>query len=211
MSKLIFCQNCTIYKKLDKSILWDCFITSSFEECIKYINCYLPKYITVSDEMLEFLPNLLKHIKKQYEEFPSIFIYSQSKIFDSLTDEIAKRQIIHADKIPLEVDNLINSILLQYDFSPKLKGYTYIKRALYEGLLNDGVYINIKKILYPNIATMYLVSDCSVERSIAFSVLKAYEKSENMRTVFDNEKRCPSNLRFLKHFFILLKQSLVAC
>ncbi len=208
MSRLIFCENKATYKKIDKSLLWNCFITDSTEECKKYITLYLPKSITVSDKKVSDLQEIINHINKEYREFPSVFIYTKERILASITEETERRQILHADKIPLETDKLINSILLKYNFLPKLKGYTYIKRALYEGLLSDGAYINIKKILYPNIATMYLVSEGAVERGITFSIIKAYESSNDLKLIFDNDKKPPSNLQFLKRFFITLKDSL---
>ena len=208
MSKLLFCENPDYYKKIDKSLLWSYFITDSWAECKKYISLYMPKSITISENMAENIDELINHVKKEYKDFPSIFIFSKERILSSITDEFGKRQILHADKIPLETDKIINNIMLKYSFVPKLKGYTYIKRAMYEGLLNDGAYINIKKILYPNIATMYLVSEGAVERGITFSILKAYEKSEEMKELFQNSSRPPSNLEFLKRFFIVVKDDL---
>lgn len=208
MSKLIFCESCTLYKKIDKRVLWDCYITSSLDECIKYIYLYSPKSITVSNQMLDSMGEIIRHIKKAYKTFPSIFIYASEGIIDSLNDEVAKRQILRADKIPLKTDIFINNILLKYGFSPKLKGYSYIKRALYEGLSNESVYTNIKKILYPNIASLYLASCASVERSISFCILKAYEKNENMKEIFNNCDHAPSNLIFLKHFYFILKKAM---
>ncbi len=208
MSKLIFCEDRNAYKKIDKSLLWNYFITDSLEECKKYISLYMPKSITISEKMTESISEIINHIKCEYEDFPSIFIYPKDRILASITDEFEKRQILWADKIPLKTDKLINNIMLKYSFIPKLKGYTYIKRAMYEGLLNDGAYINIKKILYPNIAAMYLVSEGAVERGITFSISKAYEKSDEMKALFENSKRPPSNLEFLKRFFIAVKDDL---
>ncbi len=208
MSKLIYCENRNIYRRIDKSMLWDYFITDSLEECLKYISLYMPSSVTISDKTTDKLPEIISHIKTVCTSFPAIFIFTQERIIASITDELPKRQILHADKIPLEADIIINNIMLKYKFFPKLKGYTYIKRALYEGLLNDSAYINIKKVLYPNIATMYLVSEGAVERSITTSVRKAYSDSDEMRTLFDNSEKPPSNLQFLKRFFIALKGDL---
>lgn len=208
MKKLIFCENSGMYKKLDKSMIWDCYITNMAENCLKYIRLYHPGSILISYKKLGNFEEIMTQITQEYKIFPSVFICTQDGIMSSITDEIGKRYIIHADKIPLKADNFLNSVLIKYNFSPKLKGFTYIKRALYEGMMNDGVYTNIKKILYPNIAAMYLVSESSVERSMSFSIQKAYEKSEKMRNVFSDEPHHPSNLKFLKHFFILIKEQM---
>jgi len=208
MSKLIYCEKRSTYNKIDKSMLWNYYITDSLDDCLKYISLYFPKSITICEKKTADLPLIIEHINKEYHEFPSLFIFNEKHIIASITDELSKRNIIHADKIPLEIDNMINTIMLKYKFLPKLKGYTYIKRALYEGLLNDSAYINIKKILYPNIATMYLVSESAVERGITFSIEKAYRSSAEIRELFDNSERPPSNLHFLKRFFIALKDIL---
>ncbi len=208
MSKLIYCENRTEYKTIDKSLLWDNYITDNLEECIKYISLYAPCSITVSDKKLDDFSEIVKCINSEYKNFPSIFIYPHKKIISSITDEYEKRKILKADKIPPEIDKLINSALLKHGFFAKLKGYTYIKRALYEGIINEGAYINIKKILYPNIATMYLVSEASVERSITASIQKAYFENEELKKLFGYSDKAPSNLTFLKRFLILLNENL---
>lgn len=207
MSKLVYCEDRIKYKKLDKSLLWDNFITDSLEECKKYISIYAPCSITISNKKLDDFTEIVKCINSEYKDFPSIFIYPYEKIIASITDECERRQILKADKIPPEIDKLINLTLLQYGFFAKLKGYTYIKRALYEGIINESAYINIKKILYPNIATMYLVSDSSVERSITASIQKAYLESEELKKLFGYSSKAPSNLSFLKRFLIELNEN----
>lgn len=208
MSKLIYCKNKSVYKSIDRSLLWNCFITDSPIECKTYLSLYQPKIIILSNDLADEAGDLIKFIKTVYEELPSIFIYSTNKILSSFTDDTEKRQILHADKIPLEIDELINKTLLHYKFQPHLKGYTYIKRALYEGILNDGAYFNIKKMLYSNISAMYLVSESSVERGISFSVTKAYYDSDELKEMFSPCRKSPSNLLFLKRFLILLKNNI---
>lgn len=210
MKKLILCENCKLYKQLDKSLLWDFYITNSVENSIKYICHYHPGSILISYQKLENFDEIMSYVKKEYKDFPSVFICTRDGILSSITDDTSRRYIVCVDKIPIQADLLISEMLMKYCFSPKHKGFTYIKRAMYEGLVNDGVYTNIKKLLYPNIATMYLTSDSSVERSISFAIFRAYEKSEEMRQIFHNEERYPTNLNFLRNFFILLKHSLPA-
>ena len=108
----------------------------------------------------------------------------------------------------MEIDKIIDNMLINYKFQPRLKGYTYIKRALYEGLINESAFINIKKFLYSNIATMYLVSEASVERGMRFTIEKAYRDSTLLHDVFNNSDSPPSNLSFLKRFYIELKSVL---
>ena len=116
MSKIIYCKNKSVYKSVDRSLLWNCFITDSIIECKTYLSLYKPKVMILSNDMADEAGDLIKFSKTVYKELPSIFIYSNNKILSSFTDDTEKRQILHADKIPLGIDEIINETLLQYKF-----------------------------------------------------------------------------------------------
>ena len=208
MITLIFCNNKNYFSNPYKSKLWNYFITNQKSEFESYLTIYHPKTIIVSERISEEIPFAISTIRKYYLHFPAVHIFSDSSILEYILDNENNTKIFKPERIPEELDNLINGFLIRYGLEPHLKGFTYIKRCLYEALINEAVFTNAKKSVYTSIAGMYCTGVTSVERNINFSVSKAYSKSPLLRELFGSSYKTPSNLLFLKKMFFVMKTNI---
>ena len=67
MSKLIYCKNKSMYKSVDRSLLWNCFITDSLLECKTYLSLYQPKVMILSNDIADEAGDLIKFLKTIYD------------------------------------------------------------------------------------------------------------------------------------------------
>lgn len=109
-------------------------------------------------------------------------------------------------KIPAEFDCLMDKMLLQLEFSPALKGYLYIKQAVYYQCLHHQEPSALKKDIYEAVSERFRTSVYSVERGITFSIRKAYQKNGgSFAPLFSQQEKPPGNLTFVKTVSIHLK------
>ena len=205
MITLIYCNNKNFFTRSHKSKLWNFFITNKICEFENYLSIYRPKTIIVSERVSDKLPLIMSLINKHYAQFPFLQVLSDASILDLILDNHNNLKIFKPERIPHELDNLINGFLLDYGLQPHLKGFTYIKMCMCEAIKNEAVFTNAKKSLYANIAQMYRTTITSVERNMSFSISKAYPNSKKLKELFDNKAEAPSNLLFLKKLFIVMK------
>lgn len=110
-------------------------------------------------------------------------------------------------ELPNRLHKIFDAALLQFAFTPSLNGYCYLKQAFYYQHLNRNRLSAVKKDIYEAVSQCFSTSVHSVERSITFAIRKAY--SENpmpFQALFPAKKNPPSNMAFLKTFFIYLEQ-----
>lgn len=111
-------------------------------------------------------------------------------------------------EIPRAISKSFDAALMEFSFSPSLKGYTYIKQAFYYQHLNAHLLSAVKKDIYESVSLCYDTTIYSVERGISFAIRKAYQKNAPaFEKVFPNPHKPPSNMNFLKTFYIYLQQA----
>lgn len=110
-------------------------------------------------------------------------------------------------EIPQEINKAFDTALLQFDFSPSLKGYRYLKQAFYYQYLNAHEISAVKKDIYESVSSCYATTVYSVERGITFAIRNAYQKNAlQFQKIFKQPDKAPSNMKFLKTFYIYMQQ-----
>ncbi len=101
--------------------------------------------------------------------------------------------------IPPKTERMYDRFLSALCFSPSLKGYPYIKQALYYEQRNRHLLPSLTKDIYEEISRLYQTEIAAVERCITFSVQRAYKQNpQKFRLLFPNCQKAPSNFRFIK-------------
>ncbi len=120
----------------------------------------------------------------------------QQTIHDMLSAPVKKAMPSY---VPGYLEQYYNRFLCSMYFSPSLKGYPYLKQALYHEHKNRHNLPALHKDIYREIAGLYNTQVCAVERCISFCIQKAYEKnSGGFRKFFPDCQKAPSNFRFIK-------------
>lgn len=137
---------------------------------------------------------------------PTVLVADRTVILETLRRGLVSFPEDHR-KIPREINRLLDTALLQLEFSPSLKGYCYLKQALYYEHLNAHEISAVKKDIYESVSNCYNTSVYSVERGITFAIRKAYQSNASaFCELFRCPQKAPSNMSFLKTFYIHLQQ-----
>ena len=101
--------------------------------------------------------------------------------------------------LPKHLEQRYDRFLCSLSFSPALKGFPYIKHALWFEHQNRHLLPALTKEIYEEIAKRYQTQVCAVERCVTFSIRRAYHKNPDAFTrLFADCKKAPSNFRFIK-------------
>ncbi len=101
--------------------------------------------------------------------------------------------------IPKHLEQRYDRFLCSLCFSPALKGFPYIKQALWFEHQNRHLLPALTKEIYEEIAKRYRTQIYAVERCITFSIGRAYRENPNaFLCLFPDCKKAPSNFRFIK-------------
>lgn len=101
--------------------------------------------------------------------------------------------------IPPKTERMYDRFLYTLCFSPSLKGYPYIKQALYYEQKNRHLLPSLTKDIYEEISRCYQTEISAVERCITFSVQRAYKQNPHkFKLLFPDCQKAPSNFRFIK-------------
>ena len=107
--------------------------------------------------------------------------------------------------IPKYQDQHYSRFLYSLCFSPSLKGFDYIKQAIWFEHCNRHLLPSLTKEIYEEIATHFRTQVCAVERCVSFSIAKAYHKNPDaFIKLFPDCKKAPSNFRFIKTISLYL-------
>ncbi len=144
-------------------------------------------------------------------EYPSCrptVIFAESRVLlEILRHGLPGENRESLEEIPREISKVFDTALLEFHFSPSLKGYAYIKQAFYYQYLNARQLPAVKKDIYESVSHSYDTTVYSVERCITFAIRKAYgENTLRFETMFRQPNKPPSNMNFLKTFYIYLEQ-----
>ena len=187
-----------------------------------YISCFSPCHIVTKPEQLaEFVmvsqPGLIlvdRTVSQPLPLFPEFPDYTPTVIFATesvllqyLSNHYKEELSAEFYRLPAKINRMLDAALLQFYFTPSFKGYHYIKQALYYQYLNSREISAVKKDIYEAVSCCYKTTVYSVERGITFAIRKAFTENRQLfRTIFPNVKKQPSNMAFLKTFFIYLEQ-----
>ena len=102
------------------------------------------------------------------------------------------------DSKNIAIDNEINGLITKLGIQKKLKGYVYIKKAIWMVFKNKGSMGSITKTIYPKIANEFKTTDKNVERSIRNCIERAYKENALGKTYqLFNLYRKPTNSEFI--------------
>ena len=140
---------------------------------------------------------------------PSAVIYGEKDMLKKILEQnLTVAPSPSPFEIPEEFNRKLDKALMEFHFSPSLRGYHYLKQAFYYETQNARQISAVKKDIYEAVSNCYCTSIYSVERGITFSIRKAYGKApEKFREIFTAQTKPPSNMQFLKTFFVYLKQT----
>lgn len=94
------------------------------------------------------------------------------------------------------LDSRISNILLSYQISPRIKGYSFVKEAI-ELVYQDHELLNgITKVLYPVIAHKYNTTSNRVERAIRHAIETGWYKT-GYTNLNEHLKTKPTNSEFI--------------
>ena len=107
---------------------------------------------------------------------------------------------------------MIALLLNELGVPAHIKGYQYLKEAIYICMHNPQFINQMMNVLYPSIAETYKVSPSKVEKSIRDAIATAWKKANNQKVqstfsyIFDLSKDRPKNRQFIatvsEHLFI---------
>lgn len=107
--------------------------------------------------------------------------------------------------IPTALEHRYDRFLGKLSFLPSLKGYAYMKQAIYYEQKNRHLMPSLTKEIYDEIARVYRTQIPAVERCITFSMKKAYRQNPDaFLQFFPDCNKVPSNFRFIKTVALLL-------
>ena len=73
----------------------------------------------------------------------------------------------------------ISRILCSSGITPNMKGFAYLKEAIIMVYLDSDDLNTMTKVVYPNIAKLYITSPRAVERCIRIAIEKAWKKGRS--------------------------------
>ncbi len=174
----------------------DCLLISDIHTLEYYLERFRPDCILSSVEEEEVISRLIEKV----ENYSPAVILSRSLSWEADPSRAARA-------MPEKLSKVLDCSLLEFGFSPALRGYHYLKQALYYELLSGGELHSVKKEVYDTVSQCYHTTIYSVERGISFAIRKACSKSDAFEQLFSKQEIPPSNLRFLKRFSIYVKQT----
>lgn len=156
---------------------------------------HIPSVIFLDEQILEERPDIIDEIEGAAKGRTKIIVDTEKRIFKQLIS------LSNADSsriIPTELNNTVNTLLMGLRLFPTLKGYHYIKQALYIGLSDELAFTCIRKNIYMTIGEKFQSCEESVERDMAFAIRKAFKAKENteLRMLFPSNE-IPTNGKFL--------------
>ncbi len=177
--------------------------------------CHLPEQLSNrSPELILMDATTVSYHQPQLSDYldngscsqPTI-VYAPAETLTQILCQSANGETAPQKEIPKTLNKALDTALLSFSFSPALKGYCYIKQACYYQYLNTMEISAVKKDIYESVSDCYKTTVYSVERGITFAIQKAYQKNQvPFHTLFHESKKPPSNMTFLKTFFIHLEQ-----
>ena len=203
---ILFTKHPNEYTMLLKDSVTDCRIVTEEALLHAYLKSARPRLLLI--EAGEPPSLSLEELIKNQSLSPGAFIYADTETLKNILLKEHPVSSFSSYDIPDDINKKLDKALIEFHFSPSLKGYHYLKQAFYYESLNSRQISQVKKDIYEAVSQCYNTSLFSVERGITFSIRKAYEKNaEHFHRIFPSSHRPPSNMQFLKTFYIYMQQS----
>ena len=120
-----------------------------------------------------------KQLKNILKDNSIIILCSNYNDIQEINDIIKEKNItiynIKEQDIEPKIEQIIDRYLLKLSASPKLKGFNYIKEAIYISIKDNKNKIKMKKGTYSYISKKYGTSNSAVESAIRRTIEKAIE------------------------------------
>ena len=142
-------------------------------------------------------PQMLSALNTYFQGFNEITVESAEKIVQKVISDFNEEKEF---TIPDTENRCISRLLDSMGFKNTLDGYEYIRHAIFMGLCEKGVFMNLKRNIYEKIGKRFGKNPFTIERSIRFAVKDAFLYG-NLTEKFD---KCPANSKL----FITLLQNL---
>ena len=184
-----------------------CQVVTELCELPELVSHLVPKLILIDTTTVSYhQPQLSSCLDSCLDNRPTI-VYAPAETVIQILCQPNGQERPSPKEIPKQLNKALDTALLSFSFSPALKGYSYIKQACYYQYLNTMEISAVKKDIYESVSDCYRTTVYSVERGISFAIQKAYCKNKApFHTLFHRCKKPPSNMTFLKTFFIYLEQ-----
>ena len=165
-------------------------------------NSFNPKYVIIcsANTPTEFVENFSKLNPNTY-----IFVYTHCSFSKNLNNifttndlnilcEALRNHYYYyikqstSDKEEYLFDQLLHQEFNNLNFSPKIVGTRYFKELILEAYLNFPNLCFKCNNLYDKISKKFNTLPSSIERTIRFSIIKAYQHSKNKQVFYDISK-----------------------
>lgn len=149
--------------------------------------------------------NLEIKIKKEEEHV----LYREYEELRRITYELKQKSI------RFKINSEVNRMLLKSNFSASHSGLNLIINAVEIIFLKYGVAYTMSKDIYPELANITGVSQCSIEYDIRHAINEAWKKSivegQIRGTLFERYKKRPSNAELLKYIVSIIEMNQYGC
>ena len=206
-STVLLTKNPSAFSKILSDTNQLCKVSDDFSKLSEIFYKLSPELILIDCSTQKYHQSCLCNFLDTLTEPRPTVVYGTIETLSQILQQLSKKRESFRWKIPTSFNKALDTALLSFSFSPALKGYQYIKQACYYQYLNTMEISAVKKDIYESVSSCYKTTVYSVERGITFAIKKAYAKSPaQFQEMFFGESKPPSNMAFLKTFFIHLEQ-----
>lgn len=199
MDAVLFTNHSDLYRNIPVP----CRIVTDITQFHQVVSHTQPDFILIDSCFYSQHPPMFQ----QGDYSPTVVFATEEMLLKLLNQHQTFQKDVFLRDIPSSINKALDTALLDFCFSPSLKGYYYIKQACYYQYVNAHEISSVKKDIYESVSNCYKTSIYSVERGITFAIQKAYrENPRSFQALFPSIKKQPSNMAFLKTFFIYLEQ-----
>lgn len=114
-----------------------------------------------------------------------------------------------ADRAACQLEEAITVFLRRMGVPPHIKGYAYLRRAIFLVVTDPSLVSAVTKILYPDLAQHYKTTSTCVERAIRYAIETAWDRCDEafLRNYFGytSSRKKPTNRAFIATVADLLR------
>lgn len=114
-----------------------------------------------------------------------------------------------ADRAACQLEETITAFLYRMGVPPHIKGYAYLRRAIFLVVTDPSLVSAVTKILYPDLAQHYKTTSTCVERAIRYAIETAWDRCDDafLRNCFGYaaSRKKPTNRAFIATVADLLR------
>lgn len=113
-------------------------------------------------------PVKVKYVIKRIKDLSLKYSYNDKS--DFVKEGVVNNQ--EGNKLNLKITKLLD----EFGIPANIRGYLYLRKAIFLSFKNQGLITSITKKLYPKIATMFSTKPSRVERAIRHAIKVAWER-----------------------------------